>query len=352
VTRRPVLEVRDLGVRLPRRDGGHHLVLHGVSFSVPPGEVLAVVGESGAGKTMTLTALLGLLPARAEVRGEALVRPPGAEGDPVSLLDLPERDRRRLRGRGIAHLPQGAATALTPVRTVGSQLLETARALGHGRAEAGALVRAALERFGAEEELLGRYPHQLSGGQLQRFANAAALLGDPWLVLADEPTAGLDEERAAVTAAELRRQADEGRAVLVVTHDLRLAEDLADRVAVLYAGHTVETGPAARVLGHPRHPYTAALLAALPRHGLRPLAGEPPQAVGHVHGGCPFADRCPLVVDRCRTELPALRPAPDGDGDHVTACHRAEDLAAGALDRGPTVVPASVTAPRSGGAPC
>ena len=352
MTRRPVLEVRDLGARLPRRDGGHHLVLHGVSFSVAPGEVLAVVGESGAGKTMTLTALLGLLPARAEVRGEAVLHPPGSGGEPVSLLGLSERDRRRLRGRGIAHLPQGAATALTPVRTVGSQLRETARALGHGRASAERVVRTALARFGAEEELLGRYPHQLSGGQLQRFANAAALMGDPCLVLADEPTAGLDEDRAATTAAELRRQADEGRAVLVVTHDLRLAEDLADRVAVLYAGHTVETGPSARVLGHPRHPYTAALLAALPRHGLRPLAGEPPQAVGHVHGGCPFADRCPLVVDRCRAELPALRPAPGSDGDHRTACHRAEDLAAGPATSRPTGIPATVVAPPAGGGTC
>lgn len=345
----PVLEVRDLGVRLPRRDGGHHLLLHGVSFSVGTGEVLAVVGESGAGKTMTLTALLGLLPARAEVRGEALLRRPGSDGAAVSLLDLSERDRDRLRGRGVAHLPQGAATSLTPVRTVGSQLRETARALGRDRAGAEQLVRDTLHRFGAEEHLLGRYPHQLSGGQLQRFANAAALMGDPWLVLADEPTAGLDEDRATATAAELRRQAGEGRAVLVVTHDLRLAEDLADRVAVLYAGHTVETGPAARVLGRPRHPYTAALLAALPRHGLRPLAGEPPRAVEHVHGGCPFADRCPLVVDRCRTELPALRPAPDGGGDHRTACHRAEDIAAGVPATG---APAVATAAPPGGDPC
>lgn len=356
---RPVLEVRDLGVRLPRRDGGHQLLLHGVSFSVHAGEVLAVVGESGAGKSMTLKSLLGLLPARAEVRGQALLHRPGSDGAPRELLSLTEHERSRLRGRGIAHLPQGAASYLTPVRTVGTQLHETARRHAPSRAEAARLVRSALARAGAEEELLGRYPHQLSGGQLQRFGNAAALMGDPWLVLADEPTSGLDEDRADATAAELRRQADEGRAVVVVTHDLRLAEDLADRVAVLYAGHTVETGPAARVLSQPRHPYTAALLAALPRHGLRPIAGEPPQAVGHVHGGCPFADRCPLVVDRCRAELPLLREAPDSDGEQqLTACHRAEDLAAGAAavaapttdesELGPEPEPAAT----AGSAPC
>lgn len=326
---RPVLTVRGLGVRLaPARAGAPApVLLHDVDLGVGSGEVLVVVGESGAGKSMTLRTLMGLLPATAQVRGEALLHPGSDTGAPVDLLAIGERRRRRLRGRELTLLPQGPLSHLTAVRTVGSQLREVGRLHARGREATQRLVADALRRSGAGTELLARYPHELSGGQVQRVSNAAALMGSPRLVLADEPTTGLDPDRVEETVRELRRQADLGRAVVVVTHDLDVARAVGDTVVVLYAGRTVEQGPAERVLGRPGHPYTAALLAARPAGGLVPLAGDPPAVVTGEHEGCPFAPRCPLADDRCRTQVPVLRETAPGTG-HQVACHHAGKAAA------------------------
>ncbi|MES9620399.1 ABC transporter ATP-binding protein [Streptomyces tuirus] len=283
-------------------------------FDVAPGECLALIGESGCGKSVLASALLGLLPGNARTAGSALL------GD-LDLLTADERTlARTVRGRLIGLVPQSPAAHLTPVRTVRSQLQETVAALTatRGRAALRAAAEAAAERAAFPADHLDRHPHQLSGGLAQRAATALALVGDAPLLLADEPTTGLDRDLVDRTVDELRRHVDApggrggGRALLMITHDLAAAERIADRVAVMYAGRIVELADATAFFGTPgpRHPYSRALLQALPDRAFTPVPGMPPE-LGDLPAGCAFAARCDRATDTCAA------PPPPGP----VACH-------------------------------
>ncbi|MEV4876406.1 ABC transporter ATP-binding protein [Streptomyces cyaneofuscatus] len=280
-------------------------------FSVAPGECLALVGESGCGKSVLASALLGLLPANAQTTGSAVL------GGDTDLLTAGERTlARTVRGRRIGLVPQSPAAHLTPVRTVRAQLEETLRELTGVRGSAAVRDAAgeAAARASFPADHLDRYPHELSGGLAQRAATALALIGDAPLLLADEPTTGLDRDLVERTVDELRRHTDEGRALLIITHDLAAAERIADRVAVMYAGRIVEIADAGPFFGAPgpRHPYAKGLLDALPERDFAPIPGMPPE-LGALPEGCAFAARCARADTRCTAERPAF--------DGQLACH-------------------------------
>jgi len=287
-------------------------VVRGLSFDVRAGEVLAVVGESGAGKSLTARALLGMLPREAATTGT--VTP-----------DLSSR-----LGRRIALVPQDALSALSPVHPVGDQLAAAVRSVRRvSRAEARARAVAALERVGIPDAArrARAYPHEFSGGMRQRAVIAMATVNEPDVVVADEPTTALDPERREQVLRVLAEQREAaGAALVLVTHDLDVVRRHAERVLVMYAGRAAEYGPVAEVLIRPRAPYTAGLLASLPQDGPRrrrlpALPGTPP-APGALPTGCAFAPRCPLATDLCRTSEPEPRPL---DG-RIVACHRADDV--------------------------
>ncbi|MEV2267073.1 ABC transporter ATP-binding protein [Nonomuraea africana] len=267
------------------------------SFSVRQGECLALVGESGCGKSVLAHALLGLLPGNARVSGQAMLSP---ELSPeLDLLSAsPAVLASRVRGREIGLIPQSPATHLTPVRTARAQLEEALEELG-STSSATELA----ERFGLAPRDLDRYPHELSGGMAQRVANAIALAGDPGLLIADEPTSGLDRPLVERTMAVLRELCEEGRAVLVITHDLRAAAQVADHLAVMYASRLVEVGPAAELLDRPRHPYAAGLLAAQPDREFVAIQGMPPELTA-LPEGCAFAPRCAHATGACAARPP------------------------------------------------
>jgi peptide/nickel transport system ATP-binding protein len=271
-------------------------------FDVTAGECLALIGESGCGKSVLASALLGLLPANAQTRGEARL------GD-LDLLAADERTlARRVRGRLIGLIPQSPAAHLTPVRTIRSQLEETLAALTgtRGRAALRSAAEAAAERAAFPADHLDRHPHELSGGLAQRAATALALVGGAPLLLADEPTTGLDRDLVDHTVDELRRHIDDaGRALLMITHDLAAAERIADRVAVMYAGRIVEVSDASTFFGTsgPRHPYSRGLLQALPDRAFTPIPGMPPE-LGDLPAGCTFAARCDRATGTCATQPP------------------------------------------------
>lgn len=303
-----VLSVRGLTVRFRLRGGRSVAAVTDADFDLAAGECLALVGESGCGKSVLASALLGLLPGNAETAGSALL-------DGTDLLAADERTlARTVRGRRVGLVPQSPAAHLTPVRTVRAHLEETVRALtGTPRRGRRAVAEAAAERAAFPAGHLDRYPHELSGGLAQRAATALALIGDAPLLLADEPTTGLDRELVDRTADELRRHADEGKALLLITHDLAAARRVADRVAVMYAGRIVELTSAARFFGDPgpRHPYARGLLDALPEREFTPIPGLPPE-LSDLPEGCAFAPRCARATAAC-----AVRP----DVLAGTACH-------------------------------
>lgn len=305
----PVLSVRGLTVRFRTRGRPPVAAVTDAHLDVAAGECLALVGESGCGKSVLASALLGLLPGNADTEGTAVV-------DGLDLLAAGERTlARTVRGRRVGLVPQSPAAHLTPVRTVRAHLAEALRELtGTPRADLPHAVRAAAERAAFPADHLDRYPHELSGGLAQRAATALALVGDAPLLLADEPTTGLDRDLVDRTADELRRHADSGRALLLITHDLAAAQRIADRVAVMYAGRIVEVTEADRFYGlpGPRHPYARGLLAALPERDFTPVPGMPPE-LGALPDGCAFAPRCPRATDTCRVTAPRLT-----DG---VACH-------------------------------
>ncbi|MFE7097260.1 ABC transporter ATP-binding protein [Streptomyces erythrochromogenes] len=285
----------------------------GATFALAPGEALALVGESGCGKSVLASALLGLLPGNAETAGSARL------ADGLDLLAADERTlARTVRGRRVGLVPQSPAAHLTPVRTVRSQLEETVRELtGTRRPALRAAAEAAAARAAFPASHLDRHPHELSGGLAQRAATALALVGDAPLLLADEPTTGLDRDLVLRTADELRAHTRaDGRALLLITHDLAAAERIADTVAVMYAGRIVETAPAGAFFGGPgpRHPYARGLLDALPERAFTPVPGAPPE-LGALPPGCAFAPRCAAADPLCRTRRPALTEG--------VACHHA-----------------------------
>ena len=311
-------EVRELSVRFVGREETIHAV-NGVSFTVMPGEVLCILGESGSGKTVTLRALMRLLPAhRAVIEGS--VRVAGRD-----VLALPPRALRDLRGGLVAMVFQEPMTALDPVYTIGHQIIETVRrhtGVDHHAARARALELLELVRIPSAAQRLRAYPHELSGGLRQRAMIAMALSCKPRLLLADEPTTALDATVQVQILILLRGlQRELGMGMIFVTHDLGVAAEIADRVAVMYAGRIVESGPVARLLRAPAHPYTAGLLASTvhgqPRgHDIAAIPGSPPD-LRHLPPGCSFALRCPRRLLACTATLPQPRfPEPD----HMAAC--------------------------------
>ncbi|MBX9421295.1 ABC transporter ATP-binding protein [Streptomyces lateritius] len=306
-----VLSVRDLTVRFRLSGGRSVAAVTGADFDLAAGECLALVGESGCGKSVLASALLGLLPGNAETSGTAWL-------DGTDLLAADEKTlARTVRGRRVGLVPQSPAAHLTPVRTVRAHLEETVRALtGTPRRSRRKAAEDAAGRAAFPAGHLDRHPHELSGGLAQRAATALALIGGAPLLLADEPTTGLDRDLVERTVDELRRHADDGRGLLLITHDLAAAERIADRVAVMYAGRIVEIAPAHRFFGPtgPRHPYARGLLDALPDRAFTPIPGMPPE-LSALPDGCAFAPRCPRATALCATP-PAVTAG--------VACHHPE----------------------------
>ena len=308
--RPPLLEVRGLTVEFPVGGGASLVAVDDVSFHVDAGEVVGIVGESGSGKSVTALALMGLVDEPGRVRAERLVF---AGGD---LQRMTARERRSLLGNDIAMIFQDPMTSLNPSFTVAFQLMETL-ALHEGgsrrarRARALELLRAV--EIADAELRLDAFPHQLSGGMSQRVMLAMAIACSPRLLIADEPTTALDVTVQAQMLALLKKlQEERGMALLLITHDLGVVAEVVDRVLVMYGGQVVETAPVPLAFDVPRHPYTEALLAALPernsgRRRLSALPGIVPGAFDRPHG-CLLSPRCPHVQPRCRGERPALFP--------------------------------------------
>ncbi|MFI2644614.1 ABC transporter ATP-binding protein [Streptomyces sp. NPDC018610] len=315
-----LLEVRDLHVEFRTRDGVAHAV-NGVTYGVDAGETLAVLGESGSGKSVTAQAVMGILdaPPGRITAGEIRFRD-------EELLTLKEEERRRVRGAGMAMIFQDALSALNPVLTVGDQLGEmftVHRGMSRGKARAEAVRLMDRVRIPAAAQRVGDYPHQFSGGMRQRIMIAMALALGPDLIIADEPTTALDvtvQAQVMDLLAELQREYDMG--LVLITHDLGVVADVADRIAVMYAGRIVESAPVHDIYKHPAHPYTKGLLDSIPRldrkgRELYAIKGLPP-GLTRIPPGCAFHPRCPMARDVCRTDVPPLYEV---SGDRGSACH-------------------------------
>ncbi len=303
----PVLEVFDLAVDFVTRHGALR-ALDGISFTIARGEIFGVVGESGAGKSLTGAAVIGLLDPPGRIVGGSI----HLAG--MRLDTLPPAAMRRMRGRRIGMIFQDPLTSLDPLQTVGDQLVETIRThLRLGARAARDRAVALLEEVGipAAARRLGAYPHEFSGGMRQRVVIALALAGEPELVIADEPTTALDVSvQAQVVGLLTRLCRDHGVAVMLITHDMGVIAEAADRVAVLYAGRVAEIGPVAQIIGAPAHPYTQGLIGAIPSlTGTAPrlaqIAGAMPR-LAQVPAGCAFAPRCPKAFARCVASRPPL----------------------------------------------
>ncbi len=303
----PLLRVRDLRVEIPLESGLLRAV-RGISFDVAKGETLCIVGESGCGKSLTSLAVMGLLPKRARRTASEL------SFDGKDIAGLSERRMARLRGARMSMIFQEPMTSLNPAYTIGDQLEEAL--LAHSRVGRKAARRRAielLERVGitAAERRLGQYPHQLSGGLRQRVMIAMALMCDPELIIADEPTTALDVTIQAQILHLLNDLKKEiGLSLVLITHDLGVVARVADKVAVMYAGEVVESGDVNQIFSDPRHPYTRGLLDCVPAPGvtkpgelLGTIPGVVPSLVGDMQG-CAFRERCPLAVDACRSDVP------------------------------------------------
>jgi oligopeptide transport system ATP-binding protein len=322
---RHLLEVRDLHVefRTPR---GIVRAVNGVSYTLDRGETLAILGESGSGKSVSAQAVMGLIDS-----------PPGfiTKGELVfqgrDLLTVSQAERRAVRGDGIAMIFQDALTALNPVFSVGWQIAEMYRKhRGMSRREAKKRAIALMDRVGipSARERVGDYPHQFSGGMRQRVMIAMALALDPDVLIADEPTTALDVTvQAQVMDLLSHLQAETGMGLILITHDLGVVADVADKVGVMYAGEIVEGGPVREVYRHPAHPYTEGLMHSIPRVDqkggrLDPITGAPPSLV-NIPSGCPFHPRCPYVRDNCSRDVPPLYEV---RANRYSACHYYEDV--------------------------
>jgi len=302
-----LLSVERLRVEFPTRRG-LLVAVDDVSFAIAPGEVLGVVGESGAGKSLTGAAIIGL------------IDPPGRIGAGRVLLDgrridnLPAEAMRRVRGREIGAVFQDPLTSLNPLYTIGRQLIETITThldMSPGEARQRALDLLAEVGISAPKRRIDHYPHQFSGGMRQRVVIALALAAKAKLIIADEPTTALDVSIQAQIIALLKRLCrDHGTAVMLITHDMGVIAETADRVAVMYAGRIVEIGPVADVIHQPQHPYTRGLMGSIPsivdeREQLAQIDGAMPRLTA-IPAGCPFHPRCAYAFDRCRVERPEL----------------------------------------------
>jgi len=306
----PLLRVENLRIEVPTRRATL-VAVDDVSFDIAPGEVLGVVGESGAGKSLTAAAIIGLLEPPLRVAGGRIAL------DGRRIDNLPYDAMRRIRGREIGAIFQDPLTSLNPLYTIGHQLVETIRthldmALAAARARTLSLLREV--GIAGADERIDHYPHQFSGGMRQRVVIALALAANPRLIIADEPTTALDVSIQAQIIALLKRLGrDHGTAIMLVTHDMGVIAETAHRVAVMYAGRIVEIGPVRRIVDRPSHPYTIGLMASIPRTTgrrgrLQQIEGTMPR-LNAIPPGCPFNPRCLEARDRCRRERPELMPA-------------------------------------------
>ncbi len=310
-----LLEVRDLETRFVTRQGTVRAV-NGVSFSLRGGEVLSLVGESGCGKTVTMLSVLRLLPEHTATTKASAVRFRDRD-----LLTLTDEEMRRVRGADIGVVFQDPMSSLNPVLTVGRQITETMEVhlnLRKSQARDAAIELLRLVGIPSPTDRIDDYPHQLSGGMCQRAMIAMALSCNPPLLIADEPTTALDVTiQAQILELVTRLRTSRNMAMIWITHDLGVVADLADRVAVMYGGFIVEHAAVDQIFGSPQHPYTVGLLASIPQidaerpQRLSVIPGQPPSLMAPVDG-CPFAERCAHVFDRCLSENPPLMDAGEG----------------------------------------
>jgi dipeptide transport system ATP-binding protein len=314
----PLLEIRNLSVEFQTHRGGFRAV-EAIDLALEPGEILGVVGESGSGKSVTMLAVMGLIPWPGRVTADRLMF------NGIDLLGLGARERRRIVGKDIAMIFQEPTTSLNPCFTVGFQIMETLKVHeGGSRGERHQRTIDLLSQVGipAPETRLSSFPHQLSGGMNQRVMIAMAIACNPKLLIADEPTTALDVTiQAQILELLVRLQQERGMSLVLITHDMGVVSETAQRVMVMYAGQEVEAQPADRLFLHPRHPYTAALLEALPerslgKHRLATIPGVVP-GIADRPAGCVFNPRCRFRTERCRSEAPALTSS----GGAVVRCH-------------------------------
>jgi peptide/nickel transport system ATP-binding protein len=307
----PLLSVRNLRVEFNTRRGTL-VAVDDVSFDIAPGEVLGVVGESGAGKSITGNAIIGLLEPPGRIAGGEVL----LEGERID--NLPQEQMRKIRGRRIGAIFQDPLTSLNPLYTVGRQIIETIRThLPMNESQARTRAIDLLKEVGipAAERRIDHYPHQFSGGMRQRVVIALALCANPRLIVADEPTTALDVSIQAQIIQLLKRLGrDHGTAVMLITHDMGVIAETADRVAVMYAGRVAEIGPVQAVIHEPQHPYTVGLMGSIPSIGqdverLPQIEGSMPRLTA-IPPGCAFNPRCPHAFDRCRVDRPDLMPTP------------------------------------------
>lgn len=325
VTTVPALAVTDLEMSYVVR-GTARQVLRGVTFEIRPGEAYGLVGESGCGKSTTAYAAMRYMPGNGRIDGGTI------EANGIDLTEISARELRKFRASQASMVYQDPVQAMNPVQKIGPQVAESFRITGQSNAEAEASALEALRKvkIAAAESVMDRYPHQLSGGMLQRVVIAMALAGDPKLLVLDEPTTGLDatvEAEVLDLVRELRGEMNS--AILLIAHNLGVIRTMCDRVGVMYAGRIVEEGTVDEVFDHPSHPYTKGLLNSIPRRGIRKtdrelfaIPGNLPQ-IGEALPTCVYVGRCPIVDDLCRTEVPPIVERGNG---HWTRCHHEDRI--------------------------
>ena len=318
-----LLEVRDLEVEFPTRHGVLY-ALRGMNLTLEAGERLGIVGESGAGKSMAAFAILNLISEPGRIsKGEILF-------DDRDMITLPQQELRKIRGDRIAMIFQDPMMTLNPVLTVGTQMVETLQAhrnISEAEAKALAIDKLAEVSIPSPEARFDAYPHELSGGLRQRVVIAIALLTDPAIIIADEPTTALDVTiQAEILALLLNLCQAHKMGLILITHDLAVVSQVTERILVMYAGRIVEQGPTRRIIDNPTHPYTKGLIAALPEQNkpgqpLNQIRGSMP-SLDNIPPGCAFSPRCDLADKRCNEEIPQLREV----GSQSAACHHAEEV--------------------------